>query len=89
LHIYIEKQKRTITVHNLYEPEDLDALGTATVSPRRHIHMALPLTLLHMPYTSYLDTAQHHGIAGSPHVARDVRLYLIRTWGSVSKTRKK
>jgi hypothetical protein len=51
--------------------------------------MALPLTVLHMPYTSYLDTAQHHEAAGSPHVARDVRLYLIRTWGSVSKTRKK
>jgi hypothetical protein len=42
-----------------------------------------------MPYTSYLDTAQHHGAAGSPHVACDVRLYLIRTWGSVSKPRKK
>jgi hypothetical protein len=42
-----------------------------------------------MPYTSYLDTTQHHGAAGSPHVARDVRLYLIRMWGSVSKTRKK
>jgi hypothetical protein len=42
-----------------------------------------------MPYTSYLDTTQHHGIGGSPHVARDVRLYLIRMWGSVSKTRKK
>jgi hypothetical protein len=42
-----------------------------------------------MPYTSYLDTVQHHGAAGSPHVARDVRLYLIRTWGSVSKTIKK
>jgi hypothetical protein len=51
--------------------------------------MALPLTVLHMPYTSYLDTSQHHGAVGSPHVARDVRLYLIRTWGSVSKTRKK
>jgi hypothetical protein len=42
-----------------------------------------------MPYTSYLDTVQHHGAAGSPHVARDVRLYLIRTWGCVSKKRKK
>jgi hypothetical protein len=42
-----------------------------------------------VPYTSYLDTAQHHGVAGNPHIARDVRLYLIRTWGSVSKTRKK
>jgi hypothetical protein len=51
--------------------------------------LALPLTVLHMPYTSYLDTTQHHGAAGSPHVARDVRLYLIRLWGSVSKTRKK
>jgi hypothetical protein len=36
-----------------------------------------------------LVTAQHHGAAASPHVAHDVRLYLIRTWGSVSKTRKK
>jgi hypothetical protein len=96
LHIYIgfnicinRKQKRTITVHNLYEPEDLDAPGTTTGSPHRHIHLALPLTVLHMPYTSYLDTAQHHGIAGSLHVARDVRLYLIRTWGSVSKNKKK
>jgi hypothetical protein len=42
-----------------------------------------------MHYTSYLDTTQHHRAAGNPHVARDVRLYLIRTWGSVSKTRKK
>jgi hypothetical protein len=42
-----------------------------------------------MAYTSYLDTTQHHRAAGSPHIARDVRLYLIRTWGSVSKTRKK
>jgi hypothetical protein len=53
------------------------------------MHLALPLTVLHMPYTSYLDAAQHHRAAGSPHIARDVRLYLIRTWGSVSKTRKK
>jgi hypothetical protein len=51
--------------------------------------MALPLRVQHMPYTSYLDAAQHHGAAGSPHVARDVRLYIIRTWCSVSKTRKK
>jgi hypothetical protein len=41
-----------------------------------------------MPYTTYLDTTQHHGAAGSPHIARDARLYLIRMWGSVSKTRK-
>jgi hypothetical protein len=54
-----------------------------------YIHPALPLTILHMSYTSYLDTAQHHEAAGSPHVAPDARLYLIRTWGSVSKTRKK
>jgi hypothetical protein len=42
-----------------------------------------------MPYTSYLDTTQHHEAAGRPHVACDVRLYLIMMWGSVSKTRKK
>jgi hypothetical protein len=42
-----------------------------------------------MPYTSYLDTVQHHGAAGGPHVACDVRPYLIRTWGSVSKKEKK
>jgi hypothetical protein len=42
-----------------------------------------------MRYTSYLATVQHHGAAGSPHVAHDVKLQLIRMWGSVSKTRKK
>jgi hypothetical protein len=42
-----------------------------------------------MPYISYLDTAQHHGAAGSPHVARDVRLYLFRTWDCVSKKKRK
>jgi hypothetical protein len=27
-----------------------------------------------MRYTSYLATVQHRGAAGSPHVARDVKL---------------
>jgi hypothetical protein len=38
-----------------------------------------------MHYTSYLDTAQHHGAAGCPHIVRDVRLYLIRTWALYQK----
>jgi hypothetical protein len=42
-----------------------------------------------MRYTSYLATVQHHRAAGSPHVARDVKLQLISMWGSISKTRKK
>jgi hypothetical protein len=71
------------------DSEDPDPPGTTTVSPHRHIHLALPLTILHIPYTSYLDTTQHHGAVGHPHIARDVRLYLIRTWCSVSKIRKK
>jgi hypothetical protein len=41
-----------------------------------------------MPYTSYLDTVQHHGAAGSPHATRDV-IVPNWTWGSVSKTRKR
>jgi hypothetical protein len=69
------------------DSEDPDALGITTVSPHRHIHLTLPLTVLHKPYTSYLDTGQHHRAARSPHVARDVGLYLNRTWGFVSKTR--
>jgi hypothetical protein len=36
--------------------------------------MTLPLTVLHMRFTSYLATVQRHGAAGSPHVARDVKL---------------
>jgi hypothetical protein len=54
--------------------EDLDAPGTTTVSPHRHIHLTLPLTILHMHYTSYLATVQYRGAAGSPLVARDVKL---------------
>jgi hypothetical protein len=71
------------------DSEDLDAPGTTTVSPHRHIHPTLRLTVLHMRYTSYLATVQHCGAAGSHHVTRDVKLYLIRMWGSVSKTRNK
>jgi hypothetical protein len=47
------------------------------------------LTVPHVRYTSYLATVPPRRAAGSPHVAREVKLYLIRTWGSVSKTRKK
>jgi hypothetical protein len=60
-----------ITVHN---SEDLDASGTTTVSPHHHIHLTLSLTVLHMRYTSYLATVPSHGAAGSPHVAREVKL---------------
>jgi hypothetical protein len=67
------------------DSEDPDAPGTTTVPPHRHLHLTLPLTVLHMPYTSYLDKAQHHEAAGSPHAAHDVRLYLIRMWSSVWK----
>jgi hypothetical protein len=57
-----------------HDLEDLVATGTTTVPPHRHIHLTLPLTVLHMRYTSYLATVQHCGAAGSPHVARDVKL---------------
>jgi hypothetical protein len=72
LHIYrldsiYAKQKgiefdTIITVHNL---EDLGAPGTTTVSPHHHIHLTLPLIVLHMRYTSYLATVPPHGAAGS------------------------
>jgi hypothetical protein len=42
-----------------------------------------------MHYTSYLATVPPRGAAGSPHVGREVKLQLIRTWGFVLKTRKK
>jgi hypothetical protein len=48
-----------------------------------------PLTVPHMRYTSYLATVPPRGAAGSSHVVCEVKLWLIRTWGSVWKTRKK
>jgi hypothetical protein len=41
-----------------------------------------------MRYTSNLAKVQHHGAPSSPHVTRDVKLYLIRMWGSISKIRR-
>jgi hypothetical protein len=56
------------------DSEDPDAPGTTTVSPHRHIHLTLPLTVLHMRYTSYLAAVQPHRAAGSPQVAREVKV---------------
>jgi hypothetical protein len=41
-----------------------------------------------MRYISYLATIPPLGAAGSPHVAHEVKMQLIRMWGPVSKTRK-